>query len=165
MYNSKQKQNKKYWIVCDGPVDTIWIESLNTVLDDNKILTLPNGDRFPMAETVKLVFEVQDLNNASPATVSRCGIVYVSQRDLGYAAVIQTYLQKRKKKDTKLIQDLIEQYVIQSDIFMKVEKKMIEPIMKINIYTTICNILRILNGLLTECSVKNKVMGGDDPKV
>ena len=52
---------------------------MNTVLDDNKLLTLINGDRIALPPNVFMLFEVQDLKVASPATVSRVGIVYVDK--------------------------------------------------------------------------------------
>lgn len=58
-------------------------------------MTLANAERIPMHENTRMVFEVENLNNASPATVSRCGIVYVSESDLNWEALIDAWLKDR----------------------------------------------------------------------
>jgi dynein heavy chain 1 len=76
--NARGEAHKRHWIIFDGDVDPEWAENLNSVLDDNKLLTLPSGERLQIPPNVRIMFEVETLKYATLATVSRCGMVWFS---------------------------------------------------------------------------------------
>lgn len=66
-------------------------------MDDNKVLTLINSDRITMPEQVSLLFEVGDLAVASPATVSRCGMVYNDYKDMGWGPYVTSWINSKQE--------------------------------------------------------------------
>jgi dynein heavy chain 2 len=94
----KEPQDTLCWIVNDGDIDPEWIESLNSVLDDNHLLTLPNGERISFGDNVNFIFETSDLKYASPATVTRLGMIFLSEEDVEIQRSTKTWMKKQPEK-------------------------------------------------------------------
>jgi hypothetical protein len=65
----------------------VWSQSMNTVMDDNKMLTLASNERIPLTPSMRLLLEINHMNHCSPATVSRGGVIYVNAEDVGWKPV------------------------------------------------------------------------------
>ena len=122
----------------DGPVDALWIESMNTVLDDNKKLCLNSGQIIPLSNQMTMMFEVEDLAVASPATVSRCGMVYMEPGSLGSQPLVDSWLEVlheplrklRPKSTVPMLSKLFDKYLDVSLRFMR--KNCPEPVPSAN---------------------------------
>ena len=97
--NQRGESGKRHWIIFDGDVDPEWAENLNSVLDDNKLLTLPHGDRLQIPPNVRIMFEVESLKYATLATVSRCGMVWFSEDIVTIDMMFSHYLKRLKQNN------------------------------------------------------------------
>ncbi|KAK3551295.1 hypothetical protein QTP70_013939, partial [Hemibagrus guttatus] len=145
------------WIILDGDVDPMWIESLNTVMDDNKVLTLASNERIPLTSSMRLVFEISHLRNATPATVSRAGILYVNPQDLSWNLYVTSWIDRRKHQTEKAhLTILFDKYVSRCIEQMRSSFKTLIPIPENSMVQTLC--------MLLDCLLTSENVPADSPR-
>uniref|UniRef100_A0A8I3MI02 Dynein axonemal heavy chain 9 n=1 Tax=Canis lupus familiaris TaxID=9615 RepID=A0A8I3MI02_CANLF len=133
------------WILLDGDIDPMWIESLNTVMDDNKVLTLASNERIPLNPTMRLLFEISHLRTATPATVSRAGILYLNPADLGWNPPVSSWIDKREIQTERAnLTILFDKYVPTCLDTLRTRFKKIIPIPEQSMVQMLCHLLECL---------------------
>uniref|UniRef100_A0A672VBK3 Dynein axonemal heavy chain 17 n=1 Tax=Strigops habroptila TaxID=2489341 RepID=A0A672VBK3_STRHB len=133
------------WMVLDGDIDPMWIESLNTVMDDNKVLTLASNERIPLNPTMRLVFEISHLRTATPATVSRAGILYINPSDLGWNPPVSSWIDRREIQSERAnLTILFDKYLPTCLDTLRTRFKKIIPIPEQSMVQMLCYLLECL---------------------
>ncbi|XP_068888721.1 dynein axonemal heavy chain 9 isoform X1 [Aphelocoma coerulescens] len=133
------------WMVLDGDIDPMWIESLNTVMDDNKVLTLASNERIPLNPTMRLLFEISHLRTATPATVSRAGILYINASDLGWSPAVSSWIDRREVQSERAnLTILFDKYLPVCLDTLRTRFKKIIPIPEQSMVQMLCYLLECL---------------------
>ena len=140
MSNDKSKVHQ--WIVLDGDIDAEWIESMNTVMDDNKMLTLASNERIPLTGSMRLLLEINHMNHCSPATVSRGGVIYINTEDVGWAPVVESWLQTREAREyIPILSEFFDRYTDETLDYVRRNFRTCTPVVGVALAQMVCKIL------------------------
>ena len=167
--NSKQLGFHPYqtskWVVLDGDVDSKWIESMNSVMDDNCTLTLVSNERVELTSSMSVIFETDSLADATPATVSRTGIVYISDGDMGWQQYADSWLEQRDRRkvagetEMEVLPNLFKTFVRQ--IVDTMSSKMFSTVVPISTISQVTTLCALLESLLPEYAAAAATAGKD----
>lgn len=124
-------------------------------MDDNKILTLASNERIVLKPHMRMLYEIRDLRFATPATVSRAGILYISDTS-GYQwkSYVKSWIKHKKYDDEKKtnLSQLFEKYISETFLAMKKSFKYLVPVVEISMIISLC---KLLESILDKQEVKS----------
>jgi len=145
---SQAEPERRQWIMLDGPVDAVWIENMNTVLDDNKKLCLNSGEIIKLSPVSTMMFETHDLSHASPATVSRCGMVFMEQVDIGWHVLLESWLDRLPERLRDNASQVKELLLANVDLLVEMCMRKIKTPVPVNQNWLVTNLLKVFLSLL-----------------
>ncbi|XP_063079957.1 dynein axonemal heavy chain 6-like [Engraulis encrasicolus] len=153
------------WVIMDGPVDSLWVESLNTALDESSTLCLINGERINLPDGLSFLFEVDSLSHATPATISRCAMVYVDPVGKAWKLYVDRWLSQlssfMKEHGVAYLKKLMYGTVNQGVFFVHSHRKLLSfRVPELSLVMTLCSILNSIFNLLH----KNGGLGQNEDK-
>ncbi|EQC33295.1 hypothetical protein SDRG_09276 [Saprolegnia diclina VS20] len=142
------------WVVLDGDIDAVWIESMNTVMDDNKVLTLVSNERIPLSEAMRMFFEINSLKNATPATVSRAGILFINEYDIGWRPFMESWVARRDEEiERTYLPGMFDKYI---EATLEMTRKGFKQVSSVRIINQVSTICYLLEGLFAEIPAEKK---------
>ena len=152
----------RHWIMFDGPVDAVWIENMNTVLDDNKKLCLMSGEIIKMTDRMTMMFEAEDLEHASPATVSRVGMIFTETRNLSWQPLRNIWLDTLRapfdgRELSEIISGLFEWLLPPALFFVLKNCTIPSPVTSME---CVASLLRLMDSLMEHTRKEVKRAGG-----
>jgi dynein heavy chain len=151
---------KHEYLVLDGDIDAEWIESMNTVMDDNKTLTLASNERIPLTPPMRLLLEIENMSQASPATVSRGGVIFLNGNDIGWEPYVKSWIGNREMEmERTSLTALFAKYAQKVFTYLEREAKPIVPIREISMVQCITYLVEGLIGGGEEFFQKVKMIG------
>lgn len=121
---------------------------MNSVMDDNRMLTLASNERIPLLPHMRMIFEIRDLKHATPATVSRAGILYISTDEgTQWKSLINSWILKKEIPDdtASLLRSFFDKYISKTLLWMMINTKSVVPVEDMN---RVQNLLNMLDGCL-----------------
>ncbi|KAM8953036.1 dynein axonemal heavy chain 5-like [Pelodytes ibericus] len=138
------RNHSSTWIWFDGHLSSSWADNFNSVLGPEKVLQLSSGDHLEFPNNMKLLFETTDLQLASPATLTKAGILYMESDALGWAPLSKVWLDGRNQQEKAVLSKAF--YKTLDPIFSLIlhETKPLVPVTEVGLFHTCTNLLTVM---------------------